>query len=100
MDISVALQQHSMLQMGDPSPTILHVFANASPKAYGTAVYIQHGNHSSPVMSKSCVAPLKQHTLPRLELMAAAIAARLGSFVADSLNHNTVIHYWAAETIC
>ena len=82
-DISVVLQQHfprqsiPMLQMRDPSPTILHVFADASPKACDTAVYIQYGNHSSLVMSKSHVAPLKQHTLPRLELMAAVIAARL-----------------------
>ena len=50
-------------------------------------------------MSKSHVAPLKQHTLPRLELMAAVIAARLGSFVVDSLTHNTVIHYWSDSQI-
>ena len=79
--------------------SFLHVFADASPKAYGTAVYIQYGNHSSLVMSKSRVAPLKQHTLPRLELMAAVIAARLGSFVVDSLTHNTVIHYWSDSQI-
>ena len=101
-DISVALRQHfprqyiPMLQMGDPSPTILHVFADASPKAYGTAVYIQYGNHSSLVMSKSCLAPLKQH---RLELMAAVLAARLGSIVVDSLTHNTIIHYWSDSQI-
>ena len=88
-----------MLQMGDPSPTILHVFADARPKEYGAAVYIQYGNHSSLVMSKSHVAPLNQHTIPRLELMAAVIAAHLGSFIVDSLTHNTVIHYWSDSQI-
>jgi len=88
-----------MLTSVDPSPTILHVFADASPKAYGAAVYIQHGTCSSLVISKSRVAPLKQHTLPRLELMAAAVAARLGSFVVDSLNHTSNIYYWSDSQI-
>ncbi|XP_065904068.1 uncharacterized protein [Dysidea avara] len=57
--------------MADPSSIALHVFADASQKAYRAVVYIQCGNHSSLVISKSRVAPLKQHSLPRLELMAA-----------------------------
>ena len=72
------------LPLADSSVIALHVFADASPKAYGAVVYIQCGNHSSLVISKSRVAPLKQHSLPRLELMAAVIAARLGSFVVNS----------------
>ena len=38
------------------------------------------------VIAKSCVAPLKCPTLPRLELMAALIAARLTKIVINSLN--------------
>ena len=83
----------------DCSATALHVFADASPKAYGAVVYIQCNNHSSLVMSKSRVAPVKQHSLPRLELMAAVIAARLGSFVVQSLNLNASTFYWSDSQI-
>jgi len=107
MDISVALQQSfprqyipKFLTVDSSSPN-LHVFADASPKAYGAVVYIQHANCSSLVISKSHVAPLKQHTLPRLELMAASIAARLGSFVVDSLDYkpNININFWSDSQI-
>ena len=62
-------------------------------------MYIQHGNCSSLVISKSRVAPLKQHTLPRLELMAASVAACLGSFVVESLRHNSSVRYWSDSQI-
>ena len=58
--------------------TTLHVFVDASMAAYGAAVYICRGNKSALVMSKTRVAPLKEFTFPRLELMAAIIGARLG----------------------
>jgi len=104
-NISVALQQSfqrqyiHILTVVDPSSTILHVFAVASPKAYGAAVCIQHGNYSSLVISKLRVAPLKQNTLSRLKLMVAAVAAHLGSFVVDSLNHTYKIYYWSDSQI-
>ena len=88
-----------MLRTADPSATVLHVFADASPKAYGAVVYIQCGNHSSLVISKSRVALLKQYSLSRLELMAAIVAARLGSFVVDSLNLRTNTYYWSDSRI-
>ncbi|KAL9982823.1 hypothetical protein ACROYT_G004931 [Oculina patagonica] len=54
----------------------LHSFGHASPKAYGAAVYIRViyklGQSSSQlVMSKSRVAPIKEVSPPRLELLAA-----------------------------
>ena len=56
-------------------------------KAYGTAAYLCHGHQSSFMMAKARVAPVKGHTLPRLEPMAACIGARLCKFVLTSLNH-------------
>ncbi|XP_052820064.1 uncharacterized protein LOC128245883 [Mya arenaria] len=63
--------------------TILHVFSYASMTSYGAAVYICRVNQSALVMAKSRVAPLKKLTLPRLELMAAVIGARLGTDHCD-----------------
>ena len=68
----------------------LHGFGDASPKAYGAAVYIRvidnEGQVSSKlVMSKSRVAPIKEVSLPRLELLAAVVNARLLKFVVDTL---------------
>ena len=68
----------------------LHGFGDASPTAYGAAVYIKclgEAGHASThlVMSKSRVAPAKTVSLPRLELLAAVVNARLLKFVAGSL---------------
>ena len=64
------------------SDTVLHVFVNASTKAYGTVAYLKssHEHHSSFVRAKSRIAPTKELTLPQLELTAAMISARLASY--------------------
>nr|XP_006815893.1 PREDICTED: uncharacterized protein LOC102809680 [Saccoglossus kowalevskii] len=67
------------------NPYELHVFVDASDKAYGAAVYLHRDMHSSLVIAKSRVAPQKQDiTLPRLELMAALTGSRLLRFVFDA----------------
>jgi len=48
------------------------------------------------VISKSRAAPLKQHSLPRLELMAAVVVSRLCSFVVTSL---VTVCLWADSQI-
>nr|XP_006817797.1 PREDICTED: uncharacterized protein LOC102802785 [Saccoglossus kowalevskii] len=65
----------------------LHVFVDASTRAYGAAVYLRNNNteQTSLVMSKTRAAPLKKQTLPRLELMGAVIGTRLIQFVSDAL---------------
>jgi len=64
----------------------LHVFVDPTMKAYGSSIYVCQGTLSSFVMAKARVALLKQHTLPKLELMAAVNGARLCQFVLKSLD--------------
>ena len=86
----------------DPSTctdeTTLHVFVDASMAAYGAAVYISKNNMSALVMSKSRVAPLKGLTLPRLELMAAVIGARLSRHVQKEVTV-TKVELWSDSQI-
>ena len=60
----------------------LHGFSDASEKAFGAVVYVRatYKNHSPTcrlVTAKSKVAPLKQRTIPELELCGAVLLARL-----------------------
>ena len=65
----------------------LHVFADASNLAYGAAAYLVwsgvNGKEVRLVSAKARVAPLRQTTIPRLELMAALIASRLAKTIYD-----------------
>ena len=80
--------------------TNLHVFADASLKAYGAVAYLQQDQQpASFVISKSRAAPLKQITLPKLELMAAVLAARLSDFVRTSLNIDCTLYLWSHSQI-
>ncbi|XP_043244832.1 uncharacterized protein LOC122393157 [Amphibalanus amphitrite] len=73
----------------------LHAFSDASPKGYGAAVYLRvlqpDGAYTvSLVMAKGRVAPLKQISLPRLELLGCMLAARLVVFVRKALRLSDV----------
>lgn len=66
----------------------IHVFADACKYAYAGCVYIKTVYNGfvnvQLLLAKSRVAPLKQLTIPRLELMAALIAVRLFSQIKES----------------
>jgi len=70
----------------------LHRFCDASLKAYGAVVYLQVDTASLKfVASKTRVAPLSSQTIPRLELLAAVILARLVTAVEGALKCEVLV---------
>ncbi|XP_024875147.1 uncharacterized protein LOC112456681 [Temnothorax curvispinosus] len=68
----------------------LHGFADASTSAYAVVVYLKVETLSGRIVislltSKSKLAPVKPVTVPRLELLAAVLLARLIQFVRRSI---------------
>ncbi|XP_053956160.1 uncharacterized protein LOC128861809 [Anastrepha ludens] len=85
--------------------TELHIFADASERAYAAVMYARtlHNDGSITVVqisSKTKVAPLKTTTLPRLELCAAHLAAKLARSVLHSWGDlRYPIYAWNDSTI-
>ena len=84
-------------------------FCDASVKAYAAVVYIRDENkHCSLVASKTRVAPLQVHTIPRLELLGALLLARLivrvqkvlGDIVSGyrCFTDSTIVLHWIKGT--
>ena len=64
--------ERQFFKTGFPSTDVkLHVFADASTRAYGAVAYLTNNSDVTFVIAKNRVAPLKNLTLPKLELMAA-----------------------------
>lgn len=77
----------------------LHICCDASTTAYGAMVFLrlvtQDRREVRLVTAKGKVAPVKQMTIPRLELLAALMGAQLGSRVAKILRRPiTSTTYW------
>ena len=83
----------------------LHGFGDASERAYGACVYVQaidqNGAYNSYLCTaKSKIAPIKTVTLPRLELCAAVLLARLVNRVLEIFTHQFEhIYYWTDSRI-
>ena len=83
----------------------LHGFSDASEEAYAGVVYLRmtdssQGVHVSLVPSKTKVAPIKRHTIPRLELCGALLLAQLLHHV-QQVFHIPIncIYAWTDSTI-
>ncbi len=82
----------------------IHAFCDASEKAINAVVYIRaiHPDGTVTVMfvtSKSQVAPIKQVSLPRLELNGAVLVSVLVFRVRECMNLNCEIFLWCDSTI-
>jgi hypothetical protein len=69
----------------------VHVFCDASERAYGAALYVRSTERDKTLIRLACsknrLAPVKRITLPRLELLAALVRTRL-------------LHYFCTATGC
>lgn len=90
----------------DKSTHQLHIFTDASPCAYGVVAYIRVEDSTGAVrlqqlLAKSRVAPIKGLTLPRLELVAAVLGARLLKLLVDTLPHTNIEYFcWTDSQVC
>ncbi|XP_045482841.1 uncharacterized protein LOC123686673 [Harmonia axyridis] len=77
----------------------LHVFCDASGNSYATAIFLRsessRGVEVQLIQAKSRVAPIKQMTIPRLELLAATIGARLSKMVSENLPVDIPVYWWS-----
>ncbi|GFW89949.1 uncharacterized protein TNCV_864791 [Trichonephila clavipes] len=88
-----------------PKVIEIHGFADASERCYGAAVYCKSKNLKSETLvrlitSKSRVAPIKSLTIPRLELCAAVLLAKLVKRVVAALQLETAeLYLWSDSMI-
>ncbi|XP_024893753.1 uncharacterized protein LOC112468697 [Temnothorax curvispinosus] len=89
----------------DASHAELHGFADASTLAYAAAVYLKVTSATGQVTisllaGKSKIAPISPLTVPRLELSAALLLARLINVVRNSLSIKSIpVTCWTDSTI-
>ena len=85
---------------GPPVKVQMHHFTDASEVGYGTVSYMRYVDgqgkvHCAFIMAKSRVAPLKQISIPRLELSAATVAVRINRMLQKELDIPCQeTHYW------
>ena len=63
----------------------LHIFCDASKTGYGTVAYLRTTRSVNLIFSKTRVAPLKEITIPRMELLAALLGSRVAKFLKKEL---------------
>ncbi|XP_055932015.1 uncharacterized protein LOC129962291 [Argiope bruennichi] len=82
----------------------IHVFVDASKSSYGACVFVrtvvENDVKVSLLRSKTRVAPLKSLTIPRLELMACCIGARLANSIVRALHLPEIkVTYWTDSEV-
>ncbi|XP_077971383.1 uncharacterized protein LOC144425718 [Styela clava] len=83
----------------------LHHFSDASESGYGQCTYLRLVNdcgkaHCALVIGKARVAPLKHVTIPRLELTAAVVSARMSNLVKTELKlKNATEFFWVDSMV-
>ena len=92
---TIALRLKGLSQISFPRETCregvaydLHIFCDASQKAYGAVAYVTDGvQNPQLLMSKAKVAPVKTKMLPQLELTALYIGIMLQQYIRDTMSN-------------
>ncbi|XP_026032619.1 uncharacterized protein LOC113027212 [Astatotilapia calliptera] len=101
----------------DVSTTVrdIHIFCDASERAYGAVAYLRSDDLEGHVelsflLARSCVAPKRHLTIPRLELCAALLGARLSELIQTELtlpvrtttlwSDSTTVLHWLQSDSC
>ncbi|XP_062704637.1 uncharacterized protein LOC115265178 [Aedes albopictus] len=83
----------------------LHAFCDASDKAFACVVYMVHRHEDRSyvalVYAKARVAPLKNSTVPRLELQGCVLASQMVKTLQDEMKIEiTKVYFWTDSKIC
>ncbi|UYV81584.1 hypothetical protein LAZ67_20001600 [Cordylochernes scorpioides] len=83
-------------------PTEVHIFCDASQIGYGAVAYLRsetgRENTLTLIWSKVRLAPMKSITIPRLELMAMVLGARLAHAIQAALKRKCEKTLWSDST--
>ncbi|UYV76289.1 hypothetical protein LAZ67_13003275 [Cordylochernes scorpioides] len=83
-------------------PTEVHIFCDASQIGYGAVAYLRsetgRENTLTLIWSKVRLAPMKSITIPRLELMAMVLGARLANAIQAALKRKCETTLWSDST--
>lgn len=98
------LRINRCILLPEPATIQVHIFADASQIAYGACAYVRSTNTAGLVKvallsAKSRIAPLKQISIPRLELCGALLAAELYEKVKSSLQLDAEYYFWLDSTV-
>nr|XP_034305596.1 uncharacterized protein LOC117682359 [Crassostrea gigas] len=84
----------------------LHVFCDASETAIAATAYLKitgddNASHLGFILGKAKLAPMKGHTIPRLELCGAVLASEIGQTVLEQLDvkPNVVKYYTDSKVV-
>ena len=82
--------------LGVNGRVVIHLFTDASEKAYGCCIYAAWEEESQLLFVKTKVTPLKVTTLARLELQAAYVGVRWLQFsLEQSRLAVSAVHAWS-----
>lgn len=103
--LKISRHLFSEYSKGELEDLQLHCFNDASAKAYGAVIYVRYRVSgqifTNFVISKVRVAPLKELSLPRLELMSAVVGTRVTTYIKKQVfkDVNINLHFWTDSMI-